>query len=193
MADEENNNQDAEEQEGEGKPKKKIDPRKLKLIALIVTFVLLIGGSIGGTLFLLGVFDGGEAVEEVASEETEETEGEEGAADKLPAKPAAMYFPIKPAFVVNYSARGRQRFLQAEVTVLTRDQQVFDAIQQHLPLVKNQLVMLFGGETYEDLQTDEGRELLRQKSIEVLQSTISQEIGKEDGVEEVLFTSFVMQ
>jgi flagellar FliL protein len=192
MADEENNNESAEEQ-GEDKAKKKIDPRKLKLAALIMLFLLLIGGSIGGTLYVLGVFDGGEPAEELAAEESAEPVSEEGAADKLPAKPPAMYFPIKPAFVINYSARGRQRFLQAEVTVLTRDQQVFDAIQQHLPLVKNQLVMLFGGESYEDLQTDEGRELLRQKSIEVLQNTIAQEIGKEDGVEEVLFTSFVMQ
>ena len=52
--------------------------------------------------------------------------------------------------------------------------------------------MLFGGEVYDELQTDEGKELLRQKALEVLQEIIKQEVGV-NGVEEILFTSFVMQ
>ena len=38
-------------------------------------------------------------------------------------------------------------------------------------------------EVYEDLQTDEGRELLRQKALESIQAIMQQEIGKA----EVLF------
>jgi flagellar FliL protein len=185
---EEKEDQDNNEEEA-SEAKKKIDPGKIKLIALIVVVLLLIGSSIGGTLYLLGVFDGGDEVAEVV--EGDASDGEEGQAE--PAKASAMYFPIKPAFVVNFSSRGRQRFLQTEITVLTRQDTVFDALQLHLPLVKNQLVMLFSGEVYEDLQTDEGRELLRQKALEVLQGTITQETGIENGVEEVLFTNFVMQ
>lgn len=182
-------NEDQENNEDEEKSKKKFDAGKIKLIAFILVLLLLIGTSVGGTLFLLGVFDGGDEAEVVVQEDVAETADESA----KPAKAPAMYFPIKPAFVVNYSARGRQRFLQVEVTILTRDQAVFDAFQEHLPLVKNQLVMLFGGEVYEDLQTDEGRELLRQKALGVLQETVKQEMGDESGVEEVLFTNFVMQ
>ena len=165
MAEEETTDQENEEEGKEGK--KKIDPAKVKLIAFILVVVLLIGASIGGTLYFLGVFEGGDEAEEVVETEQVEDEGSEAG---VPAKAPAMYFPIKPSFVVNFTSRGRTRFLQVDVTVLTRDQAVFDAIQQHLPLVKNQLIMLFSGEVYEDLQTDEGRELLRQKSMEVLQA-----------------------
>jgi flagellar FliL protein len=52
--------------------------------------------------------------------------------------------------------------------------------------------MLFSGESYEELQTHEGKELLRQKSLTALQELLQQEVGKSD-IEEVLFTSFVMQ
>ena len=61
-----------------------------------------------------------------------------------------------------------------------------------MPLIKNRLVMLFGGEVYEELQTDEGRELLRQKALEAVKEITEQELGKSD-IEQILFTNFVMQ
>jgi flagellar FliL protein len=155
---------------------------KLTLIVIVVAVILAISASIGGTLYLLGFFDSDDMAE-----------GEEQVLEEVDTKPSpAMYFPIKPAFTVNFSSRGRQRYLQVDVTVLTRNAEVFNALQTHLPLVKNRLVMLFGGEIYDELQTDEGKELLRQKALEALQEIIKQEVGVE-GVEEVLFTNFVMQ
>ncbi len=180
----------AEESEDQGAvaeaPKeKKPMSGKTKVIILIIVAVLVLTASIGGTLFALGFFDSAEV-------EIEEVEGE-AAEQVIVNKPMpAMYFPIKPAFVVNFSSRGRQRYLQAEVTVLTREMEVFNAMQTHMPLIKNRLVMLFGGEIYDELQTDEGKELLRQKTLEALQQVMQDEIGK-PGIEEVLFTSFVMQ
>ncbi|MEH6556575.1 MAG: flagellar basal body-associated FliL family protein [Oceanicoccus sp.] len=155
---------------------------KLTLIIMVAAVILAISASIGGTLYLLGFFDSNDV-----------TEGEEQVLEEVDTKPSpAMYFPIKPAFTVNFSSRGRQRYLQVDVSVLTRNVEVFNALQTHLPLVKNRLVMLFGGEIYDELQTDEGKELLRQKALEALQEIIKQEVGVE-GVEEVLFTNFVMQ
>ena len=181
MAEEENEDQEVEEAPKEKKPMS----GKTKMIILIVVGLLVLAGSIGGTLFALGFFDSPEV-------ELEEVEGEaaEQVVDNKP-KPA-MYFPIKPAFVVNFPSRGRQRYLQVEVTVLTREMEVFNAMQTHMPLIKNRLVMTFGGEVYDELQTDEGKELLRQKALEALQQVMQEEIGK-PGIEEVLFTNFVMQ
>ena len=155
---------------------------KLTLIAIVLATLLAIAASIGGTLYLLGFFD----ADEVLSDEDQTVE-----VDNTRPRPA-MYFPIKPAFTVNFPTRGRQRYLQVDVAVLTRAPEVFNALQTHLPLVKNRLIMLFGGEVYDELQTDEGKELLRQKALEVLQEIIKQEVGV-NGVEEILFTSFVMQ
>ena len=173
MADEDDNVENEEEGSKGGKG---------KLIILIVLAVLLIGGSVGGTLYFTGFFD-----------PPPPTEEELAAAAQEPAKPAAMYFPIKPAFVVNFQSRGRQRFLQTDVTVMTRDPEVFSAIQKHLPLIKNRLVMILGGGVYQELQTNEGKELMRQKAHQGVQAIITEELGKEDGVEQILFTNFVMQ
>ncbi|MGK0440694.1 MAG: flagellar FliL protein [Pseudohongiellaceae bacterium] len=157
---------------------------KGKLIIIIVVALVLVGGSVGGTLFFLGFFDPPPPTEE----ELAETEAEE-----VMAKSPAMYFPIKPPFVVNFQSRGRQRFLQTDVTVMTRDGEVFAVIQKHLPLIKNRLVMILGGGVYQELQTNEGKELMRQQAHLGVQAVITEETGKEDGVEQILFTNFVMQ
>lgn len=188
MADEENENQDetnAEEGEGEGKKKFSLPElsTKVKIIIAVVAGVLFLVGAVVGTLYFLGIFE---------SDDSPVVEEQAAPVEAKPTKAPAMYFPIKPEFIVNFQARGRQRYLQVEVSVMTRDQQVFSAMQQHLPLIKNKLVMLFGGEVYEELQTDEGRELLRQKSLEAIQQIMLDEVGVE-GVEQVLFTNFVMQ
>lgn len=170
-----------EEQQAEaGKPA----GSKKNLIIIIAIVVVALTASIGGTLFVLGFFD---------SSPTDEV-GTDVAAEEAPSnKPAAaIYFPIKPAFVINFPSKGRQRFLQVDVTVLTRDIAIFDAMQTHMPLIKNRLNMLMSSEVYEELQTSEGKELLRQKALQALQDIMQAEVG-EPGVEEVLFTNFVMQ
>ncbi|UTA49492.1 flagellar basal body-associated FliL family protein [Simiduia sp. 21SJ11W-1] len=170
MAEEEN------EAEGGGGGKK-------KLIILIVIGMLLVGLSVGGTIFALQMLADPEPVAE-----GEEGEAEEAAAPKLP----AVYFPLKPAIIVNFNARGRQRYLQAEVTLKIRDPEVVAAVELHMSMIRNALVMLFSGQVYDELQTPEGRELMRQQALEEIQRIVESEIGK-PGVEQVLFTNFVMQ
>ena len=52
--------------------------------------------------------------------------------------------------------------------------------------------MLFSGQEFEALQTPEGKEALRQASLAEVQKVMQEKIGK-PGVEQVLFTDFVMQ
>ncbi|GAA6153282.1 flagellar basal body-associated FliL family protein [Pseudoteredinibacter isoporae] len=172
---------------------------KKKLIIFIVLGLVLIGASVGGTLFALGFFDEqkteqmdeGEGEGEENSEEAEE--GEEG--DEMEAAeptPSAIYLPLKPAIIVNFEARGRQRYLQVDVTLMMRTEQALSAAELHMPMIRNALVMLFSGQIYEELQTPEGKELVRQLALEEVQTMMDREIG-EPGVEQVLFTNFVMQ
>lgn len=179
MAEENDDQQDSKEPQGKG---------KAKIIIIVLAVLLLIGATVGATMYFVGFFDPPPPTEE--EQAALDAQGED-ALD--PGKLPAMYFPVKPTFIVNFQSRGRQRFLQVDVTVMTRDQQIFSAIQNHLPLIKNRLVMQLSGELYEDLQTAEGRELLRQKCMESVQQILKNEIGREDGVEQVLFTNFVMQ
>src|SRR5690606_26831659 len=108
------------------------------------------------------------------------------------AKKPAIYYPLQPVFIVNFESQGRQRFLQAELNLMLRDEAVIAALELHMPAIRNSLVMLFSGQTYEDLQTAEGKELLRQQALLNVQEVLEKEIGK-PGVEQVLFTNFVMQ
>lgn len=104
----------------------------------------------------------------------------------------AIYYPLGQNFTMNYDVRGRQRYLQVQVTLMLRDNAAVQSIEMHQPSIRNNLVGLFSGQVFEDLQTPEGRELLRQDALRGVQSVLEQEIGR-PVVEQVLFTHFVMQ
>ncbi|MCF7202757.1 flagellar basal body-associated protein FliL [Pseudomonas oligotrophica] len=155
--------------------------RRMKLIiAIAVAFLLAIGLSIGGTVFFLGR---DEATPDAAAEQAA------GAPD---GKQAAVYEPLAPAFIVNFAHNGRQRYMQVSVALMSRDQLALDALKQHMPLLRNRLVMLFSGQDFAALMTPVGKEMLRQQATSTVQELAQKEIGKL-AVEQVLFTNFVLQ
>ena len=170
---EQNDAVEEETVEGEGN---KGNSRKLIIFGVIA--LLLVAGAIGGTLFVLGVFDSGEG--ELVDEEAVEV------------TPPALYFAINPKFRANYDVKGRQRLFQMAISLVTRDQEVVDALGKHVPAIKSKLVIMLSGQDFEALQTPEGREALRAECLQAVQSIMKKEIGRV-GVEQVLFTDFVMQ
>ena len=184
MADEDAaDNAESTEEEGKGKSKK-------KLIIIIVSVLLLIVLSIGGTLFAVKMLTPEPEPEVVLDEDGNPIPSAEE--QEAMAKMPAIYFPLKPPIIVNFQARGRQRFLQAEVTLMAREDDVIEAVELHMPMIRNSLVLLFGGQIYAELQTEEGKELMRQQALAALQEIMDKEIGK-PGIEKLLFTNFVMQ
>jgi len=176
-----------EDDEAEGEPGEDSKPAasgKKKLILLIVLGLLIAGLSVGGTLVALTFLSPRNP--ELSSEDAVNED-----AGPPPPSPA-IYYPLKPAIVVNFDVKGRQRYLQAELTLMTREDDVVSAIELHMPMIRNGLVLLIGGQLYESIQTAEGKELLRQQCLQELQRLLQQEIGK-PGVEQVLFTNLVMQ
>ena len=184
MADDDNEETGDNEEQAEAKSKKK------KIIIFIVLAVVLIGISIGGTLFAVKLLSP-EPEPEVILDENGDPVIDEGE-EVIEPKKSAIYFPLKPPIIVNFQARGRQRFMQAEITLMTRDDDVIEAVELHMPVIRNNLVLLFGGQVYEELQTEAGRELLRQQALESLQEIMQQELEK-PGIEKLLFTNLVMQ
>lgn len=158
--------------------KKKADKRRIFILAGLGLLIAIL--SVGGTL--LGLHFLSEPAEVELSEEVSQ---------EIPDRPA-IYYPLNPPLVVNFNARGRQRLLQLEITLMMRDGTVINSIELHQPMIRNALVLLIGGHTYEELQTAEGKELLRQKCLQEIQRLLEQEIGR-PGIEQVLFTNFVMQ
>ncbi len=154
------------------------------VLPLMTAVVLVVGG-----LFIAGVLPGGgghAAVEEEHGGGEDEDDGESTAG--LP----AVYIPIDPAFVVNFASQGRARFLQITVEVMARDPKVPEYIEQHLPVIRNNLMLLFSSQTYDSVNTLEGKEALREEALSVIQEILQEETG-DAGVDAVYFTSFVMQ
>lgn len=172
MAEEEVAEENNEEQKGIS--------NKKRLILFGSLGLLIIAVSVGATLFAI----------KMMSEPPEEVPVTAEVVDPPP--PPAIYYPLKPPIIVNFSVRGRQRYLQAELTLMTRENDVISAIELHQPMIRNALVLLIGGQSYAEIQTAEGKELLRQQCLQEIQRLLEQETGK-PGIEQVLFTNFVMQ
>lgn len=116
--------------------------------------------------------------------------GEAGASDEPPAPP--QYLPMDPPFVVSFEEASMMRFLQISIQVMARDEATIAAVEEHNPVIRNNLLMLLGGQSLEELNTREGKERLRMAALEEVQAVLAAQIG-EPGVEELYFTSFVVQ
>jgi flagellar FliL protein len=155
---------------------------KLKLIILVGGALLLaVSLSVGATWFFLSRGD-----------KAAEPAKDEAAASAESTRQPAIYQELAPAFVVNFSQNGRQRYMQVSVALMARDQAQLDALKAHMPVLRNKLVMLFSGQNFDSLVTPVGKEMLRQQATATVQELSKQETG-ELAVEQVLFTNFVLQ
>lgn len=104
----------------------------------------------------------------------------------------AIYLPLKPPFVVNYGGPGRLRYMKIEVSVRMSSPSGANAIRHHMPYIRNDLIMLYSSQDEETLDTQEGKELLRQKTHEAIENILMDEDGESDLVE-VYFNQLVLQ
>ncbi len=151
---------------------------KKKLILIALGALLLVGGSIGGTLLIVG---GGQQNAEAENEEAVEV-----------SRGDPSYIDLKPAFTVNLAPEDPVGFLQISMQVLTFNDDVAEELEKHRPLIRNNLVVLFGKQKSADLRAPEGKEKLQQSALETVQTVIN-EHGSGGEVDNVFFTSFVMQ
>lgn len=164
--------------------------KKKKLLLMIGIAVALIAISIGGTIFALKMLSptpaGGKAEQPEVS------------------LAPAIYFEMKPNFTINFTVNGRQRYLQAAITVMYRDPTLESLLTLHMPAIRNGLVMLLSAKEFDELQTSEGKEKLRLEALETIRGHVRKEqealgAGDKGGkissatIEQVLFTNFVMQ
>lgn len=171
-----------EEQPEQGKKK-----LPLKLIIIAVVVMLISGGA--GAFFMMG--NKGEGVKVTEKSDVATAEKEDG--DKTTSSEnEAVYFSLDPPFIVNFSGKSRARFLQVSIEGLTRDPKVKEDITKHFPQIRNNLVLLLSSKTHDELSTQEGKVALRKQVLKEVQKVLEAETGHE-GVEDVYFTSFVMQ
>ncbi|WP_439134665.1 flagellar basal body-associated FliL family protein [Pseudomaricurvus sp.] len=138
------------------------------------------------------------AEDEPEEEETVAAEGEEQAdAAEGEEKASSIYLPLKPPFVVNYgnnegALASRLHYLKAELTVRVGTPKDVNSIRHHMPYIRNQLIMLFSKQTQESLETQEGKELLRQKAHAAIYDLVMAEEGELDLIG-VYFNQLILQ
>lgn len=147
--------------------------KRLGLIA-VVLLVILAGGA---TAWYLLSSQSGSAPEDV---------------ELARASGPVQYLDIEPSFLVNFPHQGRQRYLQANISVMSRDEKALEAVTYHIPAIRHHLNLVLSAQILLVFEDPTGIEALRQLALEEVQQVLLREIGRE-GIDDLLFTSFVMQ
>ncbi|MDQ7050957.1 MAG: flagellar basal body-associated FliL family protein [Enterobacterales bacterium] len=149
-----------------------------KKMIIIIAAVVLIGGG-AAAFFLLGGDSEEAATDEAATEEVVEPQ-------------EAIYVGVPNAITANLPGAKRSRTIQIKLNFLVRSSAAKDLVKQHMPQLKNDILMLVSQKKADDLKLPEGRIKLQQEALETVQKTLK-DITGESTIEKVLFVSFVMQ
>jgi flagellar FliL protein len=155
---------------------------KKTILIIAIGAIVLIAATAGGAMFFL-------SEDAVGTTRAGDPEAEEQVAAQ---QDPPIYFGLHPAMVVNFENPRGARFLQVDVEVMARSKEAIEAVKEHSPAIRNNLIMLFSSQDSEALKTRDGKEKLRQAALGEIQTILKKQAG-EQGVEEVYFTSFVMQ
>lgn len=104
----------------------------------------------------------------------------------------SIYIPLKPPFVVNYGGVGRLKYLKAELSVRVNSTEAANSVRHHLPYIRNNLVLLFSKQSDADLDSQAGKEALRQQALAEIIAIIEVEDGQ-TGIVDLYFENFVVQ
>jgi flagellar FliL protein len=153
-------------------------PGRKKLVLIIaIAAVLLAGGGIGA--YFMSQPSGKDAAHPEAGAATVQAE--------------PIYVALDPAFVVNFESNDLVRFLQVSVQVMTRDPAAVELVKRHDPVIRNGLLLLLSGQHYRTLSSTEGKEKLRQAALAEVRKVVAAQGGKAADINDLYFTSFVMQ
>ena len=195
--------ENGEEEVKKGKP-------IVKIILIVVGVLLLLGLAVGGTLFATGFFD--PKPEEAAQAKIEQLQGEAAAAEKgaevgpdgKPVEPKRVTKSTPDAEKFEYTYKEIERELlanltnsrkvmQVQIAFMTRyDERVFKNVEKHEFAIRSVTLDVMRQITEDQLDRPEFRKELAEKIREALNAKL-ESLEDFGGIEEVYFTSFVVQ
>ncbi|MGK2951102.1 MAG: flagellar basal body-associated protein FliL [Thiobacillus sp.] len=143
---------------------------KKKLFLIIGILVVLLAGGGGAAWFF--------------------TQDKDATKEAKAAPPKAPIFMPLETFIVNLQ-EGEQ-YLQTDITLQVTDPAQIDALKLHMPRVRSRLLSLLSSKYADELATAEDKEALAQAVLAEVNQPFTPE-GKPQQIEDVLFTSFVIQ
>ena len=153
-----------------GEESNKSGGKKKLIIIIALISVLLAGGGAAAYFFLFSNSD------------------DESALVMTP----STYLALDPAFTIDFMVDNKQRYIQLNMTAKSKNVDQINALTLHMPLIRNSLVLLFSSQSFIDLQTEEGKVALKAAAVDAINGILEQETGQ-GGIDDVLFTNFVMQ
>ena len=189
---------EAAPEEGAEAPKKK--KPILLILGIVVLAVVLMVGVAFGTLYFSGFYE--KKAELAAMDKLEELEAAATKAkDEAPAKlkkeaPEATrfeknYFQIEKELMTNIT--GSKKVMVVQMAVMTHyDSRVFDNIKKHEFALRSAMLDLMRQTTDAEASKPKFRKELAVKLKDIMNSLL-EEYEDFGGIEEVMFTSFVMQ
>ncbi|GJM11670.1 MAG: flagellar basal body-associated protein FliL [Pseudohongiella sp.] len=150
----------------------------MKKILIIGSAVVVLAGGGASAYYFTGL--GGDSAENSTAEL-------ESATAEIVEEREALFHTLPP-LVVSSNYNGSLRYLQVKLSILTRSEETLEKLQTNTPLIQNSLIMLLDSFKFSELDDSQGKEELRARAEEEVKSLI-----KDEGVESVLFTGFVIQ
>lgn len=189
----------AAEEAVEGEPKKK---KPILLIALIaISTILLLVVVVFSTLYFSGFFE--HKSEAAAHEKVDELDKEAEAAKATPGGPDKVtkdsvntrfentYLQIDKEFMTNLTAS--KKVMVVQIAVMTHyDNRVFDNVKKHEFAIRSGILDVMRQTTEAEASRPDFRSELAAK-IKVVMNDILMKYEDFGGIEDVFFTSFVMQ
>jgi flagellar FliL protein len=110
------------------------------------------------------------------------------------------YVALEP-FVLNVQDAGRIRFMQVKVQLLAGDPKVREILKEHIPPIRDAMIMLLAHQNAETVQTMEGRETLRAQALAAVQEVFARVTNadpkapapEKPPIEALYFTDFIIQ
>jgi len=175
------------------------------LLIVLIAVILAVGGGVAAVFLLSG-------------DDKDADSEEHTSADALPVKVAPIYSKIHRVFIINFEDTSKARYVQIEMSIMSRDQNSIDLATEHLPVIRNNYITILSSQKYEVLNTRAGKEQLNIDLLKSINDTIATEVSAtpntdkpdaEEGddeahaptavadghkyIEAIYFTSFVMQ
>lgn len=146
-------------------------PKKSKkMLFIIIGVVVLLAGGGGGAWFMT------------------QAKHEPGVAKVEPPKPP-VFMPLE-IFTVNL--QGGVQYLQTDITLQVSDPAQIEEIKLHMPRVRSRLLALLSSKNAEDLASTESKKKLAKEIMDQVSQPFYPK-GKPQKIDDVLFTTFVIQ
>lgn len=145
-----------------------------KLIIIIVAVVILLAGGGGAFFFMKGGAPEGEHVEESA----------------VPVE--KLYFDMSKPLVVDFPKGSAAKHGRITLSMLAEGAETIAVLKKNEPMIQNNLLMLIGAQDSSALNSRDGKDVLRKAMLDDINAVLKKMAGKGQ-VEELFFTSFVMQ